>query len=452
MKLLERSLERKYLEDTYAKKGSQLLVLYGQENIGKTTLIKEFMLGKSFFYYAARSCSIKEQLHFLSEEIIQSGYPVVNNQDYSSVIQCLANNSSTKKILVIDEFQHLVKSGNAFMESIATLLQNNISNQEFLIILLSSSVSFVENSMVKKIGSVAFQITGFLKVKELSFFDITTAFPEYNVSDCLKTYSILGCIPGMWQRFDYTLSLKDNICKKILEKNSSLYHYVDYLISRELRETGVYYTILNALAQGKTKLNDLYLHTGFSRAKISVYLKNLMELEIVNKGFSYVTEGKQNTQKGIYYISNHFIFFYFKFVYSNFSDLELMFPEDFYETYINRQLDEYCVKYMGEVCRAFFSMKNEKKELPIYYTKCGEWIGKAGTIDVVAEDEQGKTLVGWCNDGVSVMKMEDYEWLLFCLKQAKINPDFIYLFARDGFDDSLVLLSKSNENIHIIKM
>lgn len=452
MKLLERSLERKYLEDTYTKKGSQLLVLYGQENIGKTTLIKEFMLGKPFFYYAARSCSVKEQLHFLSEEILKSGSSVVDNRDYYSVIQCLADNSSTKKILVIDEFQHLVKNGNAFMESISTLLQNKESKQEFLVILLSSSVSFVENSMVKKIGTIAFQITGFLKVKELSFFDITTAFPEYNASDCLKTYSILGCIPGMWQQFDYSLSLKENICKNILQKNSSLYHYVDYLISRELRETGVYYTILNALAQGKTKLNDLYLHTGFSRAKISVYLKNLMELEIVNKGFSYVTDGKQNTQKGVYYISNHFIFFYFKFIYCNLSNLELMSPENFYQAFINDQLDEYCINYMGEVCRAFLSMKNEKKELPIHYAKCGEWIGKAGTIDAVAEDEDGKILVGWCNDGNSFMKMEDYEWFLFCLRQAKINPDYIYLFAKDGFDDSLVLLSKSNENIHIIKM
>lgn len=53
-------------------------------------------------------------------------------------------------------------------------------------------------------------------------------------------------------------------------------------LSEESRETAVYDTILATLADGRHgKLNDMYAHTGFSRAKISVYLKNLMELELV---------------------------------------------------------------------------------------------------------------------------------------------------------------------------
>ena len=52
-----------------------------------------------------------------------------------------------------------------------------------------------------------------------------------------------------------------------------------------IAETAVYDTILATLADGRHgKLNDMYAHTGFSRAKISVYLKNLMELELVEKG------------------------------------------------------------------------------------------------------------------------------------------------------------------------
>ena len=54
------------------------------------------------------------------------------------------------------------------------------------------------------------------------------------------------------------------------------------------------------MARDCNKLNDIYRHTGFSRAKISVYLKNLMELDLAEKVYSYDTEGRSDTQKGIY--------------------------------------------------------------------------------------------------------------------------------------------------------
>lgn len=48
----------------------------------------------------------------------------------------------------------------------------------------------------------------------------------------------------------------------------------------------------------------MYAHTGFSRAKISVYLKNLMELELVEK-----------VLPGTYEICNAFVRFYFCFLF-----------------------------------------------------------------------------------------------------------------------------------------
>ena len=67
-------------------------------------------------------------------------------------------------------------------------------------------------------------------------------------------------------------------------RGNSLKNY----ISIELRELSVYNTILAALASGNNKLNDLFLKTGFSRAKISVYMKNLMAFDVVEKVVSFV--------------------------------------------------------------------------------------------------------------------------------------------------------------------
>ena len=47
--------------------------------------------------------------------------------------------------------------------------------------------------------------------------------------------------------------------------------------------------------------------------KETVYLKNLMQLEIVEKVFSVDTEGRDNTKKGIYQIRHPYVHFYYTF-------------------------------------------------------------------------------------------------------------------------------------------
>ena len=74
------------------------------------------------------------------------------------------------------------------------------------------------------------------------------------------------------------------------------------VIASELRELSVYNTILSAIAQGHNKLNDLFLATGYSRAKISVYMKNLSHCDIVETVVSFETGGWDNAKKGIYRI------------------------------------------------------------------------------------------------------------------------------------------------------
>ena len=54
-----------------------------------------------------------------------------------------------------------------------------------------------------------------------------------------------------------------------------MHRAAEQLIAAELRELSVYETILYYIASGYDKLNELHLKTGYSRAKISVYMKNL---------------------------------------------------------------------------------------------------------------------------------------------------------------------------------
>ena len=109
-------------------------------------------------------------------------------------------------------------------------------------------------------------------------------------------------------------------------------------LAEELREPAVYNTILCTMAAGNNKLNDMYHCTGFSRAKISVYLKNLMEIDLVEK-----------TGAGIYRIAKSHIRFYFYFIFPHLSFLESIAPAQFYELFVADAFQEFLRETYREI-------------------------------------------------------------------------------------------------------
>lgn len=447
--LVGRTTELQYLKQYYEKSGSQIIVLYGQKYVGKKTLLREFAKDKPSYYYQAEAIVEREQQFRWGRELIKEGIGISNYPSYEEILKGIVLKPTAKKVIVLDEFQHMVKNSDDFMSELVDFVHQQPQHQEVLVVLCSSSIGWIENSMVSKIGELVYDLSGLLKVKELKVDSVKEFFACYDTKQCIEVYSVLGGFPGLWKCFDEKLSVRENICKNILKKDSFLKYVAMNTVKEELREISVYNTILASLAQGKNKLNELHEHTLFSRAKISVYLKNLMELEIVEKVFSYDTEGRDNTQKGIYRICNHLVCFYFTYLYPNTGALETKSPEDFYEEYIKPNFISYTAGFFGKVCGEYLTEKNEEEKLPVYAEEMGEWVGKTGTIDLIAQGG-GKTLIAGGIWDKNLFTYEDYEWLLFCANKACVKPDFVYLFARDGFDEKLVHASDEDDSLHLI--
>jgi len=448
--IIGRNLELNQLGTYYDRDKSQILVVYGQKYIGKTSLIKEFMFDKPGFFYNCEPASEREQKYKLGVYLATMGIKTYKYPEFKDVFTAFGEKHSQKKVIVFDEFQNMIKSCPDFMEELISFIHSSWNNQEYLIILSSSSVGFIENSLVSKIGESAFELSGFLKVKELSFNDLREYFSLYTNEDCAVCWSILGGVPGLWKMFDEKMSVKDNIVKNLLAKNGSLHNVARDFLSDELRETGVYNTILSAISEGKKKLNDLYDHTGFSRAKISVYIKNLMELEIVEKVFSLDTDGRENVQKGIYDISNNLIDFYFTYMYRNSSFLEFESAEEFYTLHVASTLKNYVGKYYPDICLEYMIKANDRKRLPFTIERFSKWIGKQGNIDIVAISEDGRYIVSSCIYDKAMFTYEDYEWLLYNAERACVTPDYIYLFAGTRFDEKLSLEAKVRKNLKLL--
>ncbi|MCQ2498426.1 MAG: ATP-binding protein [Lachnospiraceae bacterium] len=447
-----RTAELKHLNTYYDQDGSQIMVVYGQKNVGKTQLLKDFVEDKSFYYYHAKSASEREQRYLWGAELGRKDIKLSKYPSFTDIFEAIIENKGAKKVIILDEFQYIVKSSDNFMSELVSFVHNNWQTQNLMVVLVSSSIGWVENSMINKIGDAAYELSSFLKVKELSFESITEHFAGFSIEQCIEAYAVLGGIPGLWAYFNDKLSVKENIIRSILSPMSLLNQEGQRIVEEELRETGVYNTILASIAQGNHKLNDLYMHTDFSRAKISVYLKNLMELELVEKVFSYDTEGKENTQKGIYRISNHFVNFYFTYIYPNLTDIENITPGDFYKEYVAPTFRTYVSDYFKTVCRQHIEKWNKWGQLPIQIDRIGEWVGKLGNIDVIAQNSNGDTIVAICNWDKPMMRYDDYEWLMFCCKEAKIKVDYIYLFSVRRFDEKLNLEAKVKSNLKLISL
>lgn len=318
MTFVGRETELHYLNQYYNTQDSRILVVYGQSGVGKTALLKAFCADKGAVYYRARSCSEREQRYQWAKELGYSQEEEVC-PEYEELFEKMAEPFSDEKmILVVDEFHYIVKGDSGFFARLNQFAKS--SSAPVLVILCSSAAGWVENCMVRKIGGEAAAISGFLKVRELGIGQMQELYPEYSQDDCVQLYAVLGGVPGLWNRTDRKLSAADNLIDCIVNKYSSIHGKMAGCLAEELRETAVYNTLLATMATGSGRLNDLYHRTAFSRAKISVYLKNLMEIGLVEK-----------VGAGSYRITKPYVRFYFRFIYPHQSLLEELTPKQFYK-------------------------------------------------------------------------------------------------------------------------
>lgn len=450
--MIVRTAQIRSLNENYEAQGNSIVLLYGREGCEKEGMLRVYLQGKKYFYYRARQASELEQYRQMASEI-EAAYDVkLQRGTYNEIFNRVRSGDATKLVVVIDEFQYIVKKNPEFMESICKLRDKRLYPGPVQIILASSDVAWVEQEMADCLGAGVKKIKETIKLADLAFLDLVRAYPDLSVSQVVQIYGVIGGVSAYVSRWNPKADFRTNVCRSILSPYGYLHNQAEQYISGRLRELSVYETILAAIAAGNRKLNDLYHLTGFSRAKISVYLKNLMEFDVIEKADSFETGGQRNTQKGLYQIRDHFVNFWFHFIYPHLSDLYVMGMEEFYDKYIGPDIEEYMNRYFVQVCVEYMELLNRVNKLPLPVTKIGTWIGKQGTVDIVAQDAVRNTLVGACNWSKPAMTAEDLAKLAQTLKKARLAPKHIFLFTATEFAPELLALAKQDERFIPIDM
>ena len=466
-----REAELKFLQDKYTEERGQLIVLYGRRRVGKTETLREFCKDKPHVFFSCTQTTDLVQLRNFSSRMFKENIPAKNYisefADWEKAFRAVLDlpYGNQKKLLVIDEFPYMCRGNKSIPSILQNLWDAELRDSNVMIILCGSAMSFIEKELLSEKNPLYGRATGIYKMKEMGFYDAIKFFPEYSDRDKVLTYAVLGGIPHYLRQWNPKLSVDENIKRNILTKGGILYSEVEFLLHQELRETPIYNSIIEAVALGNTKLNDISQKSLLEdTAKTSVYLKNLMELGIVEREFSVDSKIKEraNTGRGTYRLTDNFFRFWYAFGFANYSQLEDGDVDGVYEYVVKPALHEFASFAFEDVCREFVRMLQKKNELPFRYSKMGRWMGKTTVRDEKASDglrtaeteidllcigkDAKEYLVGECKFKGVPFSYSEYLDTLAKLTPLKEKSKFYYaLFSESGFDQKILDCAAMNE-------
>ena len=410
------------------------------------------------------------QLQKFSKQLLKENIParnyIIEFADWEKAIHAILDlpYGNKKKLLVIDEFPYMCKGNRSIPSILQNLWDAELRNANVMIILCGSAMSFIEKELLAEKNPLYGRATGIYKMKEMGFYDAIKFFPDYSERDKVIAYSILGGIPHYLRQWNPKWSIAENIKRNILTKGCILYSEVEFLLHQELRETPVYNSIIEAVALGNTTLNNISRKSLVEdTSKTSVYLKNLIELGIVEREFSVDARVKEqaNGNRGTYKLTDNFFRFWYAFGFANYSQLEDGDVDGVYEYVVEPALHEFASVTFEDVCREFVREMQKKNMLPFRYSKMGRWTGKTTLrdkntkngfrtaeteIDLLCIDQKEENyMVGECK-----FKKEPFTYTEYLNTLSKLNPlkekaQFYYaLFSESGFDERIIEAAKSD--------
>jgi len=442
---VNREQELAVLEDAWGSDKAEFIVVYGRRRVGKTALLQTFSESRSSIFWTASLSSDAILRRGITQELWQFTHeegngPGFTYESWEHAFRAIAEISSNQRlVVVIDEFPYLVNADASVSSVLQNVWDKDLQQTKLMLILCGSQIGMMEREVLAYRAPLYGRRTGQIHLAPLSFRATASFFERYSLKNQIEAYGILGGIPAYLNQFDDRDSLIKNIERQILRQGSFLYLEPQFLLREELREPRNYFAILQSIAHGRTKLNEIVQTAGLERQAVSRYLAVLQDLYLVERIVPGTERRPEKSRKGIYRIKDPFLRFWFRFVAPNQSVLE--------RGYLKPVLDEVkseFTAFMGpvfeEICRNWLMEHVGTSNLPFVPDRMGAWWDRNEEIDILAYNDDA-ALFGeckWTNRRVGTNILDDLMRKSLPIIESMGLQDVRYvLFSRSGYTPAL---------------
>jgi hypothetical protein len=435
-----REMERRALEEIVRSNKMEVFLLYGRRRVGKTALLRNAFDYEKPLFYTGKRIAATEQLKQFSQ-VVASMFPVagIRFETWQDALQAIFELSAKEPLIVVlDEFPYMVENATEIVSILQALIDTYEMKSQLKLFLCGSSMSFMEG-LLSSDNPLFGRKTGYMKLRPLSFKHLPLFFPDRDYHQLMDLYAILGGIPLYLNLPDRPSGLLENIDKLFISLGAPLKEEPLFILMQELREPAFYQSIIEAVANGCHKTNEIASRVGLNDTrKLQPYLKTLQSLNLV-KTETLPVEGNPKRTRNIRYIVQDPLFrFWYYFIFPYFEDVERG-EGNRVKSKLDGQFASFVAYEFEEQARIAIKELAQPETIGRYW-KANEEIdiyGRKGRAVFVGE-------VKWTNKRVGMTLLTELKRKCASMGLA---PDHTLLVSKNGFEPSLFSL---NENLSLL--
>jgi AAA+ ATPase superfamily predicted ATPase len=329
MKFIGRKKELDSLELLLKKKSSSMVVIRGRRRVGKSRLIKEFVLDKKSWVFSGippvPGITKQRQLDAFSAQISQNlNMPKIKVSEWIEHFTFIANQATGKKIvIVLDEISWMGSEDPDFLGQLKTAWDLHFSENPDLILILCGSVSsWIEENILKSTGFVG-RISVDMVLDELSIAESGEFWGvqknKVSAYEKFKVLSVTGGIPKYLEEVISSQSAEDNIHRLCFQSKGLLFREFEQIFSDLFsKRAQTYRNIIKTLANSPLSLDEVCEKLDLEKSgSISKCLDDLALSGFVQEDCTWNLFTKSESRLKKFRLKDNYLRFYLRYIETN---------------------------------------------------------------------------------------------------------------------------------------
>lgn len=331
---------------------AQMTVVTGRRRIGKTTLVKHAYIQQPFVYLFVGRKSETMLCREFAEVIANTlGIDLGDFSSFGRLFAMLMQQSkNTHFTLVLDEFQNFRFVNEAVFSDMQNIWDAHKAESKMNLVVCGSVNTMMSKIFDDKKEPLYGRANNRLRLRPFStaiLKEILGDFnPDFTHDDLLALYMTTGGVAKyVEEMLTHGATTKDAMLEQFISYGSYFIPEGKEMLSDEFgKNSGNYFSILNAIAEGRNTRGDIKSYTGVESGGFLDKLEK--EYDLIYRYRPYLASDQSHNVK--YGIKDNFLRFWFRFVQKYISAVEIGNTEYIlkkmladYETYSGKELELY---------------------------------------------------------------------------------------------------------------